>query len=593
MKRLLRVPARAVATTLLVAGTLALPLTTPPAGAALSQVGPIDDTTLPAWYDDGAGTRLGLCVDSAPPCFTSRPDLASPPSATNLNVDGEVFWYNAEASIDRPNGALTFMRLAVEGTFSGGVPGQPAADQASFARVRFRIFDVVPGASYTVTYPYGTKTFTADALGRINDTQDIGCFPANVPCAQMPPGAGFDAALGGGVGAFLKWDPAVGPAAPAGYIGSFGTPHPVVGSPVGQNFFRINGPNIGGVGVNQVQTNLFDVAGKLAVPTGVALTPTAVTFPDTQVGTVSTNQITTLTNNGTSPVTVSSAGMGGGNIGDFRIIADGCSGRTVAVGGNCTISTRFEPSGGGTRTTTLTIASTATNSPHSATLTGRGLAAAISVSPLRVDFGRQKVNTSSAVRSVTVTSTGNENVTINAADLAGINAGDFLMVADHCTGAVLAPGAACGVDLVFDPTVAGTRSATLTITSTAPGVPTVVPIVGTGSAPATSFNPSSLDFGGVLILLGSGEQTVTLTNRGNAPLAITGWSISGTNASDFSISTKTCGTTLAAGAKCTVTVRFSPTFLGSRSATLTLGSDAPTGNATTVPLSGRGTLLIL
>jgi fibronectin type 3 domain-containing protein len=245
-----------------------------PAHAALSRVGPIDATTLPNWYDDGVGTRLQLCVDASPPCFTSRPDLAAEPSATNLNAEGEVFWYNAEADIARPGGPLTFMRLAVEGTFSGGVPGQPAADQASFARVRFRVFDLIPGASYTITYPYGTKTFTADALGRINDTQDVGCFPAGVPCADMPPGAGFDAALAGGVGAFLSWDPAVAPAAPAGYIGSFGTPHKVIGSPLGQNFFRVAGPNIGGPGVNVVQTDLLDLAGKLAfsvpgAPTGL------------------------------------------------------------------------------------------------------------------------------------------------------------------------------------------------------------------------------------------------------------------------------------------------------------------------------------
>jgi len=582
MKRLLRVPARAVATALLVAGTIAVPLLAPPAEAALDLVGPIDPTHhYPAFYGDSSGLRLTQCLDNAPICgplTAELPDPASPVSFPN-NFPVESFYWLGETTMTTGGGGSALLVMAME----GGWLNEQVVDgeQITFNRLRIRVDVTTPG-HYTVTTPFGVKQYDVVTPGTraINDTVDVGCFAANCD---------FGAALGGQVGPFLFWPSG----APAGYIGDPAVDHVVTGSPFGTNFFRIDGPNIGGVGVNSIQTNLFSVMGKVAVPTGVSLAPTSLAFADTTVGAVSATQTASLVNNGTGPVTVSSVGMGGGNIGDFRIMADGCSGQTVAVGGTCTIGTRFEPSSGGVRTTTLTVASTATNSPHSVVLTGRGLAPAITVAPLQLDFGRQKVGTSSTVKSVTVTSSGNENLVISAANLSGVNPGDFVMVGDTCTGATLVPGGACGVDFIFDPTVVGARSASLTITSNAPGVPTVVPILGTGTAPATSFSPSSIDFGGVLILLGSNEQTVTLTNRGNAPLAITGWSISGTNASDFSISTKTCGATLAAGAKCTVTVRFSPTFLGSRSATLTLGSDAPAGNATTVPLFGRGTLLIL
>jgi hypothetical protein len=37
----------------------------------------------------------------------------------------------------------------------------------------------------------------------------------------------------------------------------------VVGSPTGNNFFRIDGPNVGGPGVNTIQTTLFNLSGKL------------------------------------------------------------------------------------------------------------------------------------------------------------------------------------------------------------------------------------------------------------------------------------------------------------------------------------------
>jgi hypothetical protein len=49
-----------------------------------------------------------------------------------------------------------------------------------------------------------------------------------------------------------------------------------------------------------------------------------------------------------------------------------------------------------------------------------------------------------------------------------------------------------------------------------------------------------------------------------------------------------CGTSLAAGASCTVTVTFAPTAAGSASGTLSVNSSAP-GSPLTVALSGTGT----
>ena len=69
--------------------------------------------------------------------------------------------------------------------------------------------------------------------------------------------------LKGKIGVFLKWDPAVAPLAPIGYLGDPNVPHRVVGSPTGNNIFRVAGPNIGGSGINTIQTNLFAVSGKL------------------------------------------------------------------------------------------------------------------------------------------------------------------------------------------------------------------------------------------------------------------------------------------------------------------------------------------
>ena len=85
----------------------------------------------------------------------------------------------------------------------------------------------------------------------------------------------------------------------------------------------------------------------------------------------------------------------------------------------------------------------------------------------------------------------------------------------------------------------------------------------------------------------SAAQTITLSNTGNATLTITSVSITGTNPGDFA-QTKTCGTTLAAGANCTISVTFKPTVAAARSATISVTDNAG-GSPQTVPLSGTGT----
>ena len=65
------------------------------------------------------------------------------------------------------------------------------------------------------------------------------------------------------VGPFLQWDPAVLPAAPVGYIGDPAVLHPIIGSTFpDNNKFRLEGPNIGGPGVNAIENNLFVIIGK-------------------------------------------------------------------------------------------------------------------------------------------------------------------------------------------------------------------------------------------------------------------------------------------------------------------------------------------
>ena len=102
-------------------------------------------------------------------------------------------------------------------------------------------------------------------------------------------------------------------------------------------------------------------------------------------------------------------------------------------------------------------------------------------------------------------------------------------------------------------------------------------------APALSASPSSLSFGSTAVGATS-AQTVTVSNPGSAAVSMSSVGVTG----PFS-ETNNCGTSLAAGASCTVSVTFAPTAAGSATGTLSVNSSAP-GSPLTVALSGTGTV---
>jgi hypothetical protein len=108
-------------------------------------------------------------------------------------------------------------------------------------------------------------------------------------------------------------------------------------------------------------------------------------------------------------------------------------------------------------------------------------------------------------------------------------------------------------------------------------------------APAVTFTPTSLTFAAQAIGTTSAAQSITITNTGNAPLFINSAATRGANPLDFTQVSDGCsGLTLAAGTGCSVSITFSPTASGTRSATFIL-TDNAAGSPQTVPISGTGT----
>ncbi len=208
------------------------------------------------WYQDNTGTKLELCLESSTLCLTTLLDPTSPPLVDDaeINFVNEAFYWAAEAEIARGIGGKVLLVLALEAAFANADEEIRVGDQIVFGRVRIRVDELLPGSTYTVTHPFGTKTLVADEDGEIDFTEDLGCGAS--PCD-------FSLALNSRITRFLRWDPAFAPAAPAGYLGNPSVDHRITGSPTGNNLFRVQGPNVGGAGVNSIQTNLFSLAGKL------------------------------------------------------------------------------------------------------------------------------------------------------------------------------------------------------------------------------------------------------------------------------------------------------------------------------------------
>ena len=113
-----------------------------------------------------------------------------------------------------------------------------------------------------------------------------------------------------------------------------------------------------------------------------------------------------------------------------------------------------------------------------------------------------------------------------------------------------------------------------TATFYVPNTTQVIPFSLTAAAA-----PAALDYGPVTVGASSGTQTLTLTNNGSANLSSISLSFSGGNTGDFSQTTSpstNCGTPLAAGASCTITITFTPTAAGVRTTALSVASNITT-----------------
>jgi hypothetical protein len=437
------------------ASAAALALTAP-AHANLAVTGLMNPQTgFPAWYEDGNGTRLELCI-ADPGCPVSPPVLE--PVAPN----DEAFYSLVSATATGPGGQEATMDFATEAAFLD--------TPVTFGRVQVTMKGMQPDSDYTFTYPYGTAVWTTDANGnmlsgfRAAARHEVGCFTGfATPC---------DTTLGTEIGPFLTWDAAES-APPAGYIGDGATAHTVVGAV--NNFVRVTGP---GLPVGGISTDRFTVQGKLATaPFPIFFSaPGSGAFGTQRVGTTIKRTIT-IKNNGLGPTQpITTTAISGADAASFATSADTCAGATLASGATCTIDVALTPGRTGALAASLDL--TDAGGTHPVALSGTGGESAISVSPAILDFHNQNVSTTSPAELLTLKNTGAVSLNLAGAAISGPNASEFAIAKNGCSEAV-APGGTCTVALKFFPGAGGARNASLDLTSDAAAH--TVPLTGTGT----------------------------------------------------------------------------------------------------------------
>ncbi|HYL75978.1 MAG TPA: choice-of-anchor D domain-containing protein [Bryobacteraceae bacterium] len=120
------------------------------------------------------------------------------------------------------------------------------------------------------------------------------------------------------------------------------------------------------------------------------------------------------------------------------------------------------------------------------------------VAPTSLDFGSQQTASVSSAQSVTLTNIGQGTLTISSISINGSNPTEFSQT-NQC-GTSLAPGAACSIGVLFQPSSSGPRSAVISIADNSPASPQLVSLSGTGSQtrpPPTVLNQVTSTINGI------------------------------------------------------------------------------------------------
>jgi hypothetical protein len=246
-------------------------------------------------------------------------------------------------------------------------------------------------------------------------------------------------------------------------------------------------------------------------------------------------------------------------------------GASVAVSGSMAVVGAFEHTVGSNRQQGATYVFGSSSS---------GGAPVVKLSATSFNFGNRALDATSAAKTVTLKNTGTATLTF-AGNPAITPSTNFKISSNTCASTLVA-GRSCKVSVEFDPTLLGALMASLAFTDNASNSPQTVALSGTGIADAMLV-PASATYAPHKVGTTSAARTFTLTN--NQPVALA--SIATSTTGDFAVSATTCGTSLGAKAKCTISLTFTPTATGTRTGQLIV-NDGASNSPQSSNLTGTG-----
>ena len=331
----------------------------------------------------------------------------------------------------------------------------------------------------------------------------------------------------------------------------------------------------------------------VAKPSDLTATPSSLSFGSVSVGSESSQSIR-LTNSGSSSMTISAASASGPGISVSGLSFPA----TLSAGASTSLTAVFKPATAGNASGTVTVTSSATNSPDVVGWSATGIvapSAQLTASPSSVNFGSISIG-SSGSSTVQLKNTGTASVKISAITTSGSG----FTLSSLALPLTLAPNQAATLTAGFKPTASSAYSEHITVTSSATNSPTTISLTGAGetaAAPGLTATPPSVSFGTVPTGATT-TQTIRLTNSGDSQLTISGVSATG---SGITLSGITAPLKVAAGQSANLTAALKLTATGAVSGAIKISSNAPgspmqiawtgTGQASVVTLSASSTKL--
>ena len=205
----------------------------------------------------------------------------------------------------------------------------------------------------------------------------------------------------------------------------------------------------------------------------IQVNPTSISFGSVVIGS-NLSQSLIISNTGTATLSITQINVTGA--------AFSASGYTLPVSVNAgqqkTISMAFLPTAVGAVSGSVSIVSNAPTSPTSVGLSGSGIAATLTlgINPTNLSFGNVLTGTTSPMQNVTITNTGNSNVTISQITVSGAG----YTVTGGSTPVTLTPSQNLVLGVQFGPASTGSMPGTISIVSNATGSPATVTLSGTG-----------------------------------------------------------------------------------------------------------------